>query len=94
MTGGVFRIQPDSLCWSCNGKGTREICAPDHWKGNDRHMLIAHNGGCTPTHDPPEAGCESCGYLDDAGVTATDLAWAESPAWSPDRGQWLCMECH
>jgi hypothetical protein len=68
-------------------------CRPNCWKGNPNHMLIGHNGGCHPTHDPPKSGCESCGYVEEDGVENTHLAWAADPAWSYF-GQWLCMECH
>lgn len=71
----------------------KEQCKPNHYKGNRRHMLV-YDYGCEPDHDPPETGCESCGYLEEfGGVNATDLAWCDEPAWS-STGQWLCMECH
>lgn len=90
---GIARRGQDRSCPDCKGSGQQKRCAPDRWKGNKHHMLIA-GSGCEPDHDPPEAGCESCGYLDESGVEHTDLAWANAPAWSPGQGQWLCMECH
>ena len=70
----------------------RERCSPDHYKDNTRHMLVG-GYGCEPDHDPPDTGCEGCGYLDDEGVEATDLAWCDKPVWAAS-GQWLCLECH
>lgn len=76
-----------------------------HWKNNP-HWMIRDEDEMDPDHDPPETGCESCGWpcedLDLVGAAGTycdppvdeaDLIWAPWTAWSPDRGQWLCMEC-
>ena len=60
------------------------------WRGNPHWMRRA--GEEPPDHDPVN-GCESCGWVEDDGVEASDLLWAPSSAWSPDRGQWLCLEC-
>lgn len=71
------------------------------WRDNP-HWMVRQDEE-PPAHDPPETGCECCGFLggygpdgewdDDLGVEHTDLIWVNDACYSRGPKMWLCMEC-